>query len=207
MEGFSFRYVKPQALIVCVVLLGSLLFAANKFLGEHWSVSFSVFGFIGGLFALINSYLWHIKPFSYLYSIPDFRGRYEGEIKYEFKNENCEIIKGTLKHVKVIHQNGSNIVVNSFTKKEDGSSSSNSLSIDASIVKEKDGTFKLIYNYLNDGNADLGFPPHYGTEILKHIVDKKKKSLVGRYYTERLPFMTKGKIELEYKNNNLKHDK
>ncbi len=207
MEKFNLRYLKPTAVIFICVLLGVALIAANKFINSHWGVSVSVFAVIGGLFGFINSYLWNVRPFSWMYSVPDFSGRYEGTLLYEFRNEKCEIITDKLEHVKVIVQNGSDIVINSWTKKKDGSMSSKSTSIEASIVKEKDGTFSLIFNYLNEGNFELGFHPHYGTEIIKLLENGDGKHLVGKYYTERMPFQTKGKLDLKFISKQLYHEK
>lgn len=207
MEKFNLRYLKPSAFIVMCAVLALALFAANKYVLAHWGVSFSVFAIIGGLFGFVNSYLWNVKPFSWMYSVPDFSGRYEGTLLYEFRNEKCEVVSDTLQHIKVIVQNGSDVVISSWTKKKDGTMSSKSTSIEASIVKEKDGTFSIIFNYLNEGNFELGFAPHYGTEILRLVEKGDGKHLVGKYYTERLPFQTKGKIDLKFKNNELYHEK
>lgn len=68
-----------------------------------------------------------------------------------------------------------------------------------------DKHFELTYNYLNDGNETL--TPHYGTDVIKFIRQGDKKILTGRYYTERLPFQTKGKyLNLERKSNNEDHN-
>lgn len=207
MEKYNLRYLKPGAFIFICVLLGLSLFAANKFINSNWGISFSVFAFIGGAFSIINRYLWNLKPFSFMYSVPDFSGRYEGSLLYEYRNEKSEVVSDTLQHIKVISQNGSDIVINSWTKKKDGTLSSKSTSIEASIVKEKDGTFSIIYNFRNEGNFETGYPPHYGTEILQLIENGKGKHLVGRYYTERLPYQTKGKIDLTFLNKELYHEK
>ena len=142
-----------------------------------------------------------------MYNVPDFSGRYEGTLYYEFRNEKCEVISGLLEHIKVVIQNGSDVVINSWTKQKDGAMSSKSTSIEASIVKEKDGTYSLIYNYLNDGDFELGFSPHYGTEVLKLIENGEGKHLVGKYYTERLPFQTRGKVDLKLTNKKMYHEK
>lgn len=207
MEKFNLRYLKSSAFILICAVLALALFAANEYVFAHWGVSFSVFALIGGLFGLVNSYLWNVRPFSWMYSVPDFSGRYEGTLLYEFRNEKCEVVSDTLEHIKVIVQNGSDVVINSWTKQKDGTMSSKSTSIEASIVKEKDGTFSIIFNYLNEGNFELGFAPHYGTEILRLVENSDGIHLVGKYYTERLPHQTKGKIDLKFKNNQLYHEK
>ena len=60
---------------------------------------------------------------------------------------------------------------------------------------------------MNEGDSGQGFSPHYGTETLKLIQKDKEKFLVGRYYTERLPYGTKGKIEVTFKNKDLTLEK
>jgi len=207
MEKFNLRYLKPSAFIYICVLLCIALIAANKFINTHWGVSVSVFAIIGGLFSIVNNYLWNVRPFSWMYFVPDFSGRYEGTLRYEFRNEKCETITDTLEHIKVIVQNGSDVVINSWTKKKDGTMSSKSTSIEASIIKEKDGTFSLLYNYLNEGNFELGFCPHYGTELMKLIENGEGKHLVGKYYSERMPFQTKGKLDLKFTSKQLYHEK
>jgi hypothetical protein len=207
MGKFNLRYLKPSAFIVVCAVLALALFTANKYTQNNWGISFSVFAVIGGLFGLVNSYLWNVIPFSWMYSVPNFSGRYEGTLLFEFRNEKCEIVTDTLEHIKVIVQNGSAIVVNSWTKKKDGTMSSKSISIEATIVKEIDGTFTIIYTYLNEGNFELGFSPHYGTEVLKLVGNGVEKHLVGKYYTERMPYQTKGKIDLKFINKNLSHEK
>lgn len=206
MNKFNLRYVEPSGFITVCVILGLIIYLSNKYINNHWGISFSVVAITTGVFVLINNYLWNIAPFSWLYCTPDFSGRFEGTLNYEFRNDNSEKVVGELDHIKIIVQNGSDIVVNSWTKMKDGAMSSKSTSIEASIVKEKDGTFTLIYNYLNDGNFELDFSPYYGTEVLKLIKNGNKKALQGKYYTDRLPWQTKGKITLEHKSNNLTHD-
>lgn len=207
MEKFNLRYLKPTAVIFICVLLGVALFAANNYINSHWGMSVSVFAVIGGIFGFVNTYLWNVRPFSWMYTVPDFSGRYEGTLTYEFRDEKCAVVTDTLGHIKVVVQNGSDVVINSWTKKKDGTTSSKSTSIEASIVPEKDGTFSLIYNYLNDGNSELGFHPHYGTEIMKLIENGEGKHLVGKYYTERMPFQTKGKLDLIFTSKEIHHEK
>lgn len=207
MEKYNLRYLKPSAFIFICVVLGVSLIAANNYINSHWGISVSVFAVIGALFGIINSYLWNKKPFCWMYNVPDFSGRYEGTLYYEFRNEKCEVVSGMLEHIKVVTQNGSDVVINSWTKQKDGAMSSKSTNIEASIVKEKDGTYSLIYNYLNDGNFELGFSPHYGTEVLKLIENGEGKHLVGKYYTERLPFQTRGKLDLKLTNKKMYHEK
>lgn len=206
MEKFNLRYFKPTALIILVGVLVLILYLANQYISEHWGVSLAVFGSIIGAIKFVDAELWNIWPFKFLYSVPDFTGRYEGLLESELRNAECERTTKKLEHIKVIKQNGSDIVINSWTKQEDGNWSSKSESINANIVKEKDGIFSLFYNYLNDGSSEQGLSRHYGTERLKLISNNNGKHLVGDYYTERVPFQTKGKIKLKFINKDLSHE-
>lgn len=204
MEKFNLRYLKPGAFIFLCGVLALSLYAANNYVQSHWGISVSIFAAIGGICAIINNYAWNVRPFSWMYGVPDCSGRYEGTLTYEFRDEYNQKVTGTLEHIKVISQNGSDVVINSWTKK-DGSSTM-STSREATIFKEKDGTYSLIYNYLNDGDSTPEFPPHYGTEVIRIVKNGKDRRLAGRYYTERLPFQTRGKTELKYISNNLSHE-
>jgi hypothetical protein len=205
MEKFNLRYLKSSAIIYVIGFLVIALYWASNYIDNRWDISISVFAIVLGLLAFINKWLWNKKPFCWLYCVPDFSGRYQGTIFCEFRNEKNENISTNLEHIKIINQNGSDVIINSWTRQKDGPISSKSTSIEASIIKEKDGTYSLIYNYLNEGNCESGFNPHYGTEVLKLIENESEKKLIGRYYTERLPFQTRGKIDMNYINKNLTH--
>ena len=151
MEKFNLRYLRPSAFIFISAILVLALYAANKYVNNHWGISISIIGIVSGLFAIINKWLWNIKPFCWMYSVPDFSGRYQGTLLYMFRNEKNEVVSDSMEHIKVITQNGSDIVISSWTKETDGTISSKSTSIEASIVREKDGTFSLIFNYLGLG--------------------------------------------------------
>jgi hypothetical protein len=96
MEKFNLRYLKPSAFIFICAVLALALFVANKYIQNHLGISVSVFAVIGGMFGGINSYLWNVKPFSWMYWVPDFSGRYEGTLVYEFRNEKCETVSATM---------------------------------------------------------------------------------------------------------------
>jgi hypothetical protein len=206
MEKFNLHYLKPSGFIVICAVLALSLFAANKYLLAHWGISFSVFALIGGLFSLVNSYLWNVRPFSWMYDLVDFTGKYEGELIFELKDGNGKTVVDKLYHIKVIKQNGSDVVVRSWTRLPDGSISTNSVSVESSIVKDKDGLFSLYHNYSNKGNSKLGLSLHHGTEILTIIKKEGVKYLVGNYYTDRQPTQTKGTVELKYVSKNLTHE-
>lgn len=168
----------------------------SHFVNSHWGVALSAFALAGGLFAVIDLWLWWTWPVKYLYQMKDFRGHYEGTLIFERRDERGELIKGSMRHEKILSQTGSGVAIRSKTFSEDGSMSSESLSNVESIEVDKDGTFKLIFTYLNEGSIKNGFAPHYGTEVLTFSDKDGIKRLTGIYYTNRLPLQTRGAIDV-----------
>lgn len=197
-----FGYYKPKAVIAIIAILAIAIFIAK----ENFELSVSILSAIGSFIFIINKWLWKYKPFLWLYRVPDFSGRYEGIIKYHYRDEDGKRVNGMRKCAKIIYQTGTKINIYSFTYREDGTPSSKSVNKGMYVEDVGDGMhFRLIYNYLNDGCTNQEFPPHYGTTIIKFINDKQPV-LSGRYYTERNPFQTKGKyIELKKVSDNLTH--
>ncbi|THV60837.1 hypothetical protein EZV76_00410 [Flagellimonas alvinocaridis] len=204
MEKDYLKYYHPKFLIGMVILGFALIYLANQSFG--WSVS--IFSFLTILITVITRYLWKYAPFKWLFWVDDFSGRYEGKLIYQFQDDNGKIQTGELEHVKIVTQTGSNINVSSFTKKIDGSLSSPSTNKGMYVEHTQDGQhYNLIYNYLNEGSSEQGFPPHHGTEVVKFIKDGDNKRLSGGYYTNRSPFQTKGEFkDLKWVSNNKKHD-
>lgn len=204
MKSYFLQYYKPEVLIGFIVITAIGLFLAK----EIWEVQLGIIGSITTMLILINKYLWKCKPFSWMFWIEDFSGRYEGELEYQYRNDKGKLETGRLKYVKIIKQSGSSIVVTSFTIDANNKKSSESRNIGMFVEKDEDGHFRIIFNYRNEGNPMLGFPPHYGTNIIKFIrKENGEKHLSGKYFTERQPFQTKGQFsDLKKVNNNLTHD-
>ncbi|MDX1798289.1 MAG: hypothetical protein R3255_06540 [Candidatus Lokiarchaeia archaeon] len=199
-----FKYYNSKTLPFLLVGMFGLLWLAK----DYWTLSFSIFSALSLLLALISTYLWKFKPFKYLFWVDNFSGRYEGFLQYQYKDENGLLQSGRLKHVKLVNQNGHRITVSSFTIKDDGTKSSLSVNKGMHVEKTEDEQhYRLIYNYLNEGSTEQGFPPHYGTEVIKFIRNGKNKHLSGGYYTGREPYQTKGEFsELKWVSNDLNHE-
>ncbi|MEX0596421.1 MAG: hypothetical protein WD512_07955 [Candidatus Paceibacterota bacterium] len=200
-NGF-FKYYKSGVLITLIAFLAITIFLAK----DYWRISISIISVISAFLIIIDKCLWKTKLFSWMFWVENFSGRYEGELEYCYRDDNCIEQKGKLKHTKIIHQTGSRISVYSFTIKDDLTPSSKSENKGMHVEKLNGGKhFELTFNYLNDGNESLA--THYGTDVLKFIRNGDKKFLTGRYYTERLPFQTKGKyLNLVWKSNDSEHD-
>jgi len=204
MKNDYLKYYKSPVLPALIGFLLFVVFSAK----EHWGLSISIFGIVSTLMITISTYLWKYRPFIWLFNVDDFSGRYAGTIKYQYRDESGQIHSGELEHIKIINQNGSRITVSSFTIKEDGTKSSLSVNKGMYVEKTEDEQhYKLIYNYLNDGSTEQGFPLHYGTDVIKFIKTGKNKKLSGGYYTGREPFQTRGEYsELKWVNDNLNHE-
>jgi len=199
-----FKYYNSKLLPFLMVGLFVLLWLAK----DYWLLSFSIFSVLSVFLVFISTYLWKYPPFNYLFWVDNFSGRYEGLLKYQYKDASGTPITGQLKHVKLISQNGHRITVHSFTIKEDGTKSSLSVNKGMHVEKTEDEQhFQLIYNYLNNGSSEQGFPPHYGTEVIKFIHNGKSKLISGGYYTDREPYQTKGEfLELKWVSDDLNHE-
>lgn len=203
MKNNFFNYFRSSVLVSVIGMLAIVLYLAK----DHWELSFAITGSITALLILISKHLWRYKPFKWLFWIDDFSGRYEGFLRFRYIDENGNEQSGNLKHVKVINQNGNRISISSFTFKEDGSKSSPSMNKGMFVETTGGDThFKLVYNYLNEGNAQIGFHPHFGTDVLKFIKKGDSKVLSGYYYTNRTP-QTRGDYqELKWVGKDLNHE-
>lgn len=204
MEKDYFKYYKPNFLIFLIVGLFILIYLVK----EKYVLSISILGVMTTLMYMITQYLWKYSPCKYLFWVDDFTGRYEGKLIYKYRDEHGELKTGELKHVKTISQTGCKVTVSSFTIKPDGTKSSLSTNKGMFIEKTEDEKhFRLIYNYLNEGSGEQDFSPHYGTEVVKFIKKGKEKLLEGYYYTDRLPYQTRGYFEnLKWVSNNNEHE-
>jgi hypothetical protein len=199
-----FKYYNSKTLPFLLVGLFALLWLAK----DNWHLSISIFGILSALLVVISTFLWKFPPFKYLFWVDNFSGRYEGIIQYQYTDDEGNPKSGQLKHVKLVNQNGHRITIHSFTIKDDGSKSSLSVNKGMHVEKTPDERhFHLIYNYLNDGSNEQGFPPHYGTEVVKFIKKGDQKILSGGYYTNRQPYQTKGEyIDLKWVSNDTNHE-
>jgi hypothetical protein len=175
MKNDYLMYFKPSVLIGLVVsfTIGVI------YININFEISIYVFAFITFVLTTISTKLWNKKCIKWMFWIDDISGCYEGILRYKYI-DNDEEKTGELKHVKIINQNGYKISISSFTYKVDGSPSSQSESIGVYVKKTADEKhFQLVYNYLNNGSTEQGFPPYLGTEVVKVINANGVKILSG----------------------------
>lgn len=194
MKKNYFTYYKHPAI---VFIVGASLIGFLFLQEQNFYYSISLLGLLGIILEIIDQYLWKYKPFSWLFTIDDFSGTYEGEqIGYRIqqidKKEKCKEIETKLHLTMIIHQTGSKIIISAFyhdaVKQE--SSMSNSETLAMSVTK--DGQHhKIIYHYHNIGNQK--WDGHYGTTVMTLLKENKTFKISGQYYTSRKP-QTNGKF-------------
>lgn len=200
MKSDLFRYYHPNLLIPLIVFFGILLYFGNKLSGAHLGVSVSIVSIISFLLVAIDRKLWKYKPFSFLFWSLDVSGHYEGEITYV--DPTTKTVQSKKAIVKIF-QTGSSIKVLSQFGDFDSENRTDSNSLQTSLVKDEHGICSIVFTYQNDGNHILGYPPHFGTNVL-HVGESMNgaKVLDGVYYTDRTPNQTKGKIRVELVKDN-----
>jgi hypothetical protein len=202
MSKVPFKFYK-QGLLVPAIGLGAVYLTS---LFTHFAVPLSVIAVLGVLVFLMDRWLWHVFPFKLLFEVEDFRGTYEGLIEYQFRDADCNVVSDRLKHVKVIQQTGSTIEIFSFTYDKNGEPSTPSVSGEISFCKTDNGVVELTYTYRNKGSVAKEFSQHMGTEMVKVIREGNKLRLTGEYFTNRIPYQTKGSyIDLVRKTTKMEH--
>lgn len=182
-------------------IIGSTIQAITENTGFVYYQYPSASVFVGISLYLISEKWWKFKPFIYLFDIPMIEGRYEGFITYQHPITGvCESKRCAVE----VFQSGSKVKVNSYFQKQDGSEKTPSLSLVETIVKRTDGTFDVVFNYLNQGKTDE-FTPHHGTNTFKVIKNDEGQFLKGTYYTSRIP-QTTGDIDVKLVSQKLKND-
>ncbi len=215
MDKNYFKYYKPSLIVPFLLIVGTLLSYLTAYLipllTDSINVSYYQFPsttiMIGGLIYCIDKWWWKYPPFRWLFWIDNLSGRYEGLLCYQYQ-DNGTLKSGELKLIKIISQTGSSIHISSFIKQQNGTLSSPSVNKSMYVEKTHDDRhFNLIYNYLNKGSTQQGFPLHYGTGIVKFIKEGNSKVLSGHYFTDRTPFQTRGEFKnLKWVSDNKTHE-
>lgn len=209
MNTKSFQYYKPGVLPVLILTLGTVIGALlGAFIKQiSTTTSFEYYHYpstsviVGIILYFITEKWWKYKPFIYLFDIPIIEGRYEGQVYYKHPISGLPEIKDCAFE---IIQTGSKVKVNSYFHRNDGSEKTPSSSIVETIAKRDDGTFEVVYTYMNHGKVGE-LSAHYGTNSLKVIHNDEGKHLKGSYYTSRVP-QTTGQIEVKLVSQKIKND-
>ena len=210
MDENYFRYYKPKALIVFILIFGTIINYVVNLLhsyleeyGIHYIQYPTTTAILFLLIVYVNKKQWKRAPLKYMYNVPDVSGRYEGEvifknpIKKEIQTKNCAL---------EVKQTGSKLKIDCYFENEDKSENTLSNSLVESLIKNSNDTYSLVFTYNNNGNQVKNLTQHYGTNILDFFENESGKYLKGIYYTNREPNQTKGEMKLKYITNKLKNE-
>lgn len=186
--------MKLGAVVSLLLVTGALAHFIADYVHYQWGLAVSFISIGTGFVSLLNMFLWHLPLIRYMYEFPDMRGTFEGVLTYSFRDANNVEQTGEMPTKREISQNGYSVFIRTTVLKADFTTSSISTACEANVIVEDDNTVKLEFTYNNEGDPLQGFPTHQGTEILRF--NKKEGTLIGHYYTNRLPFQTKGIINL-----------
>lgn len=159
----------------CIQNLVEML-KANNIWASAPVTAIPVFALFGGLYWLFNRHLWKVSAFRKVFLVPDLNGTWECTGHTTQKS-------GVLTDVDwngsiTITQSWSQILIYLQTK------SSQSKSISASIYYDEGVGYRLLYQYVNDPDADqLDLSKHTGaTEV---VIDLNCDSGKGYYFTDQ----------------------
>ncbi|WP_288457342.1 hypothetical protein [uncultured Chryseobacterium sp.] len=188
----NFKYYKTNNLIAFVPILTVLLtLFYNQFEGfinsnetlksiSSYISIFSVLGLITLCLKLVDEYFWKYKISNLIINIPDLNGRYEGEMISSYLDENGNEKK--LKCVMEITQTASKVHVCTYVGDFQNIQSSKSTTICEELEKQKNGFYRLYYNYENE-SSQSNKGSHKGTAYLEFFPDIK--ALKGKYFNDR----------------------
>ncbi len=188
----KFTYCKPQALIP---IIGLLWTASSWMLSKFWGYGFlqgiGPTAIVLGFLALYDKWFWKVPILSFINTIPDLNGKYEGTIGYHWDGQD-----NTKACALEIKQTCSNIKVKSSFNK-DGENSTQSASTEAFIKTDEAGEQHLYFYYRNPGSFKNGdtLDQHDGMNVLDILKDKEGTKLKGYYFTNRNP-QTMGCMEV-----------
>lgn len=199
MKTNYFIYYQQWAVVLVV---GLCLIGTVKIQEIHWSYSIISLLGLGIVLEVIDRCWWKYPLFSWLFTVRDFSGTYEGEqIGYRIdkngETENGEILYGVietpLKIKMIINQTGSSITIYSFYYNASNNKSSKSQSELLSMGLTKDGKhYTIVYHYHNKGNEK--WDGHFGTTVMTLLKENNQFTISGNYYTDRKP-QTRGEFK------------
>jgi predicted pore-forming effector associated with SMODS systems len=204
----NFKYYKTHPLIAFILALFIICdYVASQI--ENWLSdtpifakinhlvhSFSTLTLIIVIFLLINHFGWKWKIFRWLIDIPNLNGRYSGELKSSFINDqNQNVVKNCVLEIK---QTASYIHVYAyFGDPGTNQRTSTSYSVSEEIIMEKNGFFRLYYIFTSESDVlQVQLNNHAGTARFNYYLDNK--TLDGEYYNQRNNY---GTIKVKYVGN------
>ncbi|WP_298422080.1 hypothetical protein [uncultured Kordia sp.] len=194
MEKNYFVYYKTQAIIALIVGTSFFVFVLRKndFIAPIIALILMCF------LEVVDTHLWRYVPFSYMFTVEDFSGVYEGNKISESVTKTEQIVDGYTSVLKSkisrnpskftlrINQTGSKISIHSFCYKNDKDKIHESKS-DMMAIRELEnkGDYELIYHFNDIGTPKQG--RYSGTAHLNITRINDDFSIEGGFYTNRNP--------------------
>ena len=196
------RLIIPLVAVTCVALLVYCQVTGSGLLTAIFRVGSFASLLAVPLWLLYDRVLWHIpffRAWDYFCDVPDLRGRWHGTL-------DRGDARGSHPFVLEIAQTMTDIHCVTY------SSRSSSRSITAEIVSDSDPkqTLQLVYSWRAEVREDLDGTPLLdvmifdGTTVLD-IHSGLYRRFDGRYYTNRLPSGTRGRLHLQFDSPELLH--
>lgn len=160
----------------------------EKKMGMPASVTVSTVAVAGALYFVFSKYVWRWKLFRMIFKYPDFNGKYsiEGKSFKKTTNETFEW-EGVLS----IKQDWDKILVSMKSK----NSSSESISVNGSVIYHPMKGYELIYSYQNTPNNNIeDLHKHNGTCELSF--EENLSIATGNYYNDGKNRENFGSMEL-----------
>lgn len=193
-EKNYFIYYRTQAIIALIVGTSFFVFILRKndFIAPIIALILMCF------LEVVDSHLWRYAPFSYMFTVEDFSGVYEGNkisesVKKTEETGNgqrsvfkSKVYRNPSKFTLRINQTGSKISIHSFCYKNDKDKIHESKSDMMAIrALENEGDYELIYHFNDIGTPKQG--RYSGTAHLNITRINDDFSIEGGFYTNRDP--------------------
>lgn len=184
-----FIYYKARAIILILILTSFIAFLSIKIIVIPFVIASCLFGYL----EIVDRVLWKSPLFSWMFTIEDFSGTYEGtqenlllkEIKEN--EEGIRLYKEYREHLKlkiIIYQTGSDIKANFFYYDTKSDKSSKSEDTQVIVSKTADDRHYLL-TCLHGDIGVLENGGHHETVVLKYIKEGEECRLEGGFYDNR----------------------
>ncbi len=192
----NLHHYRPAPLILTILLLAAGLGKLSTFVHNHlwehhgWLGGVSVTSLVSVFLVWHDRKLWRLPVFNLLVNLPVVRGKYEGEVCYEYQGEQRRKLVRVL-----IEQRATDVSVCCWFSAEVGLSQEDTLSrsVHADLLdRDGHGRWQLCMLYQNEGDRITGSTgAHDGYAVLD--LDPGTGILKGHYFTGR---KTMGSMEL-----------
>ncbi|EDP97663.1 hypothetical protein U8527_04920 [Kordia algicida OT-1] len=184
-----FTYYKARAVILILILTSFTAILSIEIIIIPFVIASCLFGYL----EIVDRILWKSPLFSWMFTVEDFSGTYEGTQEniilkeVERDDENKKIYREYREHLQlkiIIHQTGSDIKANFFYYNTNDGKSSKSEDAQVSVTKTADGCHYIL-TCLHGDIGILENGGHHETVVLKYIKQGSGYCLEGGYYDNR----------------------